>query len=62
MVRDAMRTATRCLLVDEELPGGAIAAAVEICARIPGLPLVVTHGQDGHGLVDALAASATSSE
>jgi len=47
------------LVVDEELPGGAIAAAVEICARMPSLPLVVTYGPDGDGLVEALAAGAS---
>jgi DNA-binding NarL/FixJ family response regulator len=47
------------LVADEGLPGGAIAAAVEICARMPSLPLLVTHGPGGHGLVDALAAGAS---
>ena len=58
-VASTVELAPEVLVLDEELPGGAIAAAVEICARIPGLPLVVTHERDGHGLVDALAAGAS---
>jgi DNA-binding NarL/FixJ family response regulator len=44
------------LVLDEDVPGGAIAAAVEICARMPGVALVMTHGPDEDGLVEALAA------
>jgi DNA-binding NarL/FixJ family response regulator len=58
-VARTVELAPEVLVLDQELPGGAIAAAVEICARIPGLPLVVTHGQDCDGLVDALAAGAS---
>jgi DNA-binding NarL/FixJ family response regulator len=47
------------LVLDEGLPGGAIAAAVEICARMPGVALVMTHGSDEDGLVEALAAGAS---
>src|SRR5205823_1494353 len=47
------------LVLDEELLGGAISAAVELCARMPGLPLLVTHAPDEDGLVEALAAGAT---
>jgi DNA-binding NarL/FixJ family response regulator len=47
------------LVLDEALRGGAIAAAVEIAARLPGTPLVVTHGPDEDGLVEALAAGAS---
>jgi two-component system NarL family response regulator len=47
------------LVLDEAVPGGAIAAAIEIGARLPGTPLVVTHGPDGEGLVAALAAGAS---
>jgi DNA-binding NarL/FixJ family response regulator len=47
------------LVLDEGLPGGAIAAAVEICARMPGVALVMTHGPDEDGLVEALAAGAS---
>jgi DNA-binding NarL/FixJ family response regulator len=47
------------LVVDEGLPGGAIAAAVEIEARMPGTKLVVTHGPGEEGLVAALAAGAS---
>ena len=47
------------LVLAEELPGGAIAAAVEICARMPGVALVMTHGPDEDGLVEALAAGAS---
>src|SRR6266550_1336145 len=47
------------LVVDIGLAGGAIAAAVEIEARMPGLPLVVTHGPGEDGLVEALAAGAS---
>ena len=47
------------LVVDEDVPGGAIAAAVEIEARLPGTPLVVTHGPGDDGLVEALAAGAS---
>jgi DNA-binding NarL/FixJ family response regulator len=47
------------LVLDERIAGGAIAAAVEISARMPLLPLVVSHGSREHGLVDALAAGAS---
>jgi DNA-binding NarL/FixJ family response regulator len=47
------------LVLDEGLPGGAIAAAVEICARMPGVALVMTHGPDEDGLVEALSAGAS---
>jgi two-component system NarL family response regulator len=49
------------LVLDEDLPGGAIAAAVEIGARLPGLPLVVAHhdAEDGDELLEALAAGAS---
>jgi DNA-binding NarL/FixJ family response regulator len=43
----------------EDVPGGAIAAAVEICARMPGVALVMTHGPNEDGLVEALAAGAS---
>jgi len=43
----------------EDLAGGAIAAAVEIEARMPGTKLVVTHGPGEEGLVAALAAGAS---
>src|SRR4051812_913389 len=46
------------VVLDERLSGGAIAAAVEIGARMPELPLLITHGPDGDGLVEALAAGA----
>jgi DNA-binding NarL/FixJ family response regulator len=47
------------LVLDEEVAGGALAAAVEIGARLPGTPLVVTHGPEDEGLVEALAAGAS---
>jgi DNA-binding NarL/FixJ family response regulator len=47
------------LVLDDDVPGGAIAAAVEICARMPGVALVMTHGPDEDGLVEALAAGAS---
>jgi len=47
------------LVLDEDLPGGAIAAAVEVGARLPGMPLVVTHEGGGDGLLEALAAGAS---
>ncbi len=58
-VARVVELAPEVLVMDEGLPGGAIPAAVEICARMPGLPLVVTHGPDGHGLLEALAAGAS---
>jgi DNA-binding NarL/FixJ family response regulator len=47
------------LVLDEGIPGGAIAAAVEIGARMPGLPLVMTHGRDEDGFLEALSAGAS---
>jgi DNA-binding NarL/FixJ family response regulator len=48
------------LVLEEELDGGAVAAAVEIGARIPGLALVMTHGpEEEDGLLEALAAGAS---
>jgi len=47
------------IVVDESIPGDAIAAIVEIEARLPGTPLVVTHGPGADGLVEALAAGAS---
>jgi two-component system NarL family response regulator len=47
------------LVLDEGIEGGAIAAAVEIRARMPGVPLVMTHGSDEESLVEALAAGAS---
>jgi DNA-binding NarL/FixJ family response regulator len=46
------------LVLEGGLSGGAIAAAVEIGARLPDLPLVITHAPDEDGLVEALAAGA----
>jgi DNA-binding NarL/FixJ family response regulator len=47
------------LVLDEGLSGGAIAAAVEIGARMPDVPLVVTHGRDEDGFLEALSAGAS---
>jgi DNA-binding NarL/FixJ family response regulator len=47
------------LVLDEGIAGGAVAAAVEIGARMPGLPLVMTHARDDDGLLEALAAGAS---
>jgi DNA-binding NarL/FixJ family response regulator len=47
------------LVLDEGIPGGAIAAAVEIGARMPGLRLVMTHGRDEDGFLEALSAGAS---
>ena len=47
------------LVVDEDLAGGGIAAAVEIGARLPGMPLVVAADAGEEMLVDALAAGAS---
>jgi hypothetical protein len=48
-VAKTVELAPELLVIDEELAGRAIAAAVEICARMPGLPLVVTHGPESDG-------------
>jgi len=60
-VARAVEHVPEVLVLDEDLPGGAIAAAVEIGARLPGLPLVIAHddAEDGDGLVEALAAGAS---
>jgi len=58
-VARTVELAPEVLVLDEGLPGGAIAAAVEICARMPGVALVMTHGPDEDGLVEALAAGAS---
>jgi len=58
-VARTVELAPEVLVLDEGLPGGAIAAAVEICARMPGVGLVMTHGPDEDGLVEALAAGAS---
>ena len=58
-VARAIELAPEVLVLDEELPGGAISAAVEIGARMPGVRLVMTHGADEDGLVEALAAGAS---
>ena len=58
-VAKAVELAADVLVLDEGIDGGAIAAAVEIGARMPSLPLVITHGEDEHGLVEALAAGAS---
>jgi DNA-binding NarL/FixJ family response regulator len=47
------------LVLEERIEGGAIVAAVEIRARMPGVPLVMTHGPDEESLVEALAAGAS---
>jgi two-component system NarL family response regulator len=47
------------LVLEEGLSGGAIAAAVEIGARMPDLPLLITHGPEEDGLVEVLAAGAS---
>jgi DNA-binding NarL/FixJ family response regulator len=58
-VAQTVELAPEVLVLDEGLPGGAIAAAVEICARMPGVALVMTHGPNEDGLVEALAAGAS---
>jgi DNA-binding NarL/FixJ family response regulator len=58
-VARTIELAPEVLVLDEELLGGAIAAAVEIGARMPGVQLVMTHGADEDGLVEALAAGAS---
>src|SRR4051812_12916177 len=58
-VSRTVEVAPEVLVIDEEPPGGAIAAAVELCARMPGLPLLITHGPGRDGLVEALAAGAS---
>ena len=58
-VARTVELAPEVLVVDEAVPGGPIAAAVEIEARLPGTPLVVTHGSDSEGLLEALAAGAS---
>jgi DNA-binding NarL/FixJ family response regulator len=58
VVARAVELVPEVLVVDESVPGGAIAAAVEIEARLPGTHLVVIHGPDDDGLVEALAAGA----
>ena len=59
VVARTVELAPDVLVLDEGLPGGAIAAAVEICARMPEVALVMTHGPDQDGLVEALAAGAS---
>ena len=58
-VAQASHAAPDVLILDEAIAGGAIPAAVEIGARLPGMPLVVTHGPGEQGLIDALAAGAS---
>jgi DNA-binding NarL/FixJ family response regulator len=47
------------LVLDAGIAGGAVAAAVEIGARMPGLPLVMTHAGQDDRLLEALAAGAS---
>jgi DNA-binding NarL/FixJ family response regulator len=61
-VARALELMPEVLVLDEDIPGGAIAAAVEIGARMPGLPLVVVHDEaedDRDELLEALAAGAS---
>jgi len=58
-VAKAIELAPDVLVLEEGLSGGALAAAVELGARMPGLPFVITHEPDGDGLVEALAAGAS---
>jgi DNA-binding NarL/FixJ family response regulator len=60
-VARALELMPQVLVLDEDLADGALSAAVEIGARLPGLPLVVAHGdvEDGNGLIEALAAGAS---
>jgi DNA-binding NarL/FixJ family response regulator len=58
-VSRAVELAPDVLVIDEDLPGGAIPAVVEISARMPTLPIVVTHGAGAERLVEALAAGAS---
>jgi len=58
-VAGAVELSPDVLVLDEALLGGAIPAAVEIAARLPGTPLLVTHGPDDGGLVEALGAGAS---
>jgi DNA-binding NarL/FixJ family response regulator len=58
-VARTVEVAPDALIIDVDLVGGAIGAAVEIGARMPELPLVVTHGGGEAGLVEALAAGAS---
>ena len=53
----AVELAPDVLVLDEDLPGAA-SAAIELGARLPGVPLVVTHGGSEDGLVEAVAAGA----
>ena len=46
------------LVLEEGLSGGALAAAVELGARMPGLTVVITHEPEEDSLVEALAAGA----
>jgi two-component system NarL family response regulator len=46
------------VVLDEDLAGGAIAAAVEIAARLPDVALILAHGSDDGRLLEALAAGA----
>ena len=59
VVARAAELAPDVLVLDEAIAGGVIPAAVEIGARLPGLPFVVTHGPGEDGLIDALAAGAS---
>jgi DNA-binding NarL/FixJ family response regulator len=59
LVARTVELAPDVLVLDEALRGGAIAAAVEIEARLPGTPLVVTHGPGEDCLVEVLAAGAS---
>jgi DNA-binding NarL/FixJ family response regulator len=47
------------LVLDDEIAGGALAAAVEIEARLPSLRLVMTHGGGEDILLESLAAGAS---
>jgi len=56
-VARAVELAPDILVLDEDISGGAIAAAVEIGARMPAVPLVITHDSAAaDGLLEALAA------
>lgn len=58
-VARAVELMPEVLVLDEDLTGGAIAAAIEIGARLPGVPLVFVHDADTDELVEALAAGAS---
>jgi two-component system NarL family response regulator len=58
-VKSAVELEPDVLVLDAEIPGGAVAAAVEIAARLPGLPLLMTHGAGEDGFLEAIAAGAS---